>query len=624
MDFPDDEDILAEEQFMQEYNNFPDDIPFEDEPPSLEDIIKPLKKLTERQVQNVPEKAKETERLSRKRLQDDLFGDLDGLEDSILEEVIENYSDAKRPKVSQPSTVTSAKTADALENLFGRSSPVKSPSPIDHDSYLDRLEAIISTKNAARKNAKSELPLLRRRKYAFRTLPDVPFLSMTNEKGERMYMLLKDQEQRHISDVKSHKPGTLLGVSISVLKLQLEKEKERKEKEKKEALEKRLESFGNLEFRKRKRHKENKVESGDSSWLESYRPRKYFDLLSHEATNRALLRWLKLWDKVVFNREVKIRPRLQDGSAVAEDQTQRNQYQGGNKFQKKFVTTDESVIQELDDKGKPIQKVALLCGPPGLGKTTLAHVVATHAGYNVVEMNASDDRTVEAFKLQLETATQMKSVVSSDPRPNCLIIDEIDGAPSAAVNFLISHLQAQDGDKQKGKKKKGSPKVLQRPIICICNDLYAPSLRQLRAVALILSFPPTESSRLANRLLEISQEHDIQTDLATLLALCEKAENDIRSCLATLYFFRLQGKSFRLQNVLNSNVGAKDSKMARKVKGPKEMGLMWMDLSTRLISEGSDVRKRWVRKIRKLMGPKEMGLMWIELFIRLISDVSDV
>ena len=55
-------------------------------------------------------------------------------------------------------------------------------------------------------------------------------------------------------------------------------------------------------------------------------------------------------------------------------------------------------------------------------------------GYNAVEMNASDDRNAEAFKQALEAATQMRSVLGSNPQPNCLIIDEIDGAP--AVNHL--------------------------------------------------------------------------------------------------------------------------------------------------------------------------------------------
>ena len=71
-----------------------------------------------------------------------------------------------------------------------------------------------------------------------------------------------------------------------------------------------------------------------------------------------------------------------------------------------------------------------MCGPPGLGKTTLAHIIANHAGYNVVEMNASDDRSVDAFKKMLENALSMKAVLGNGKKPNCLVIDEIDGAPA--------------------------------------------------------------------------------------------------------------------------------------------------------------------------------------------------
>jgi chromosome transmission fidelity protein 18 len=60
--------------------------------------------------------------------------------------------------------------------------------------------------------------------------------------------------------------------------------------------------------------------------------------------------------------------------------------------------------------------------------------------YNVVEMNASDDRSLAAFKTKLDSATQMRSVNNADKRPNCLVIDEIDGAPSATINYLVNLL----------------------------------------------------------------------------------------------------------------------------------------------------------------------------------------
>jgi len=39
------------------------------------------------------------------------------------------------------------------------------------------------------------------------------------------------------------------------------------------------------------------------------------------------------------------------------------------------------------------------------------------------------------------------------------------------------------------------------------------------------------------RLLQITRQERLKTDLTTLLALCEKADNDIRSCLNTLQVF---------------------------------------------------------------------------------------
>lgn len=106
-----------------------------------------------------------------------------------------------------------------------------------------------------------------------------------------------------------------------------------------------------------------------------------------------------------------------------------NQQEQQNKFGKRKQIWDYEEELDVDHTGRPKFKIALLAGNPGLGKTTLAHVVANHAGYNPVEMNASDDRSAELFTNKLEATTQMKACMGDGNRPNCLIIDEIDGAP---------------------------------------------------------------------------------------------------------------------------------------------------------------------------------------------------
>ena len=155
----------------------------------------------------------------------------------------------------------------------------------------------------------------------------------------------------------------------------------------------------------------------------------------------------------------------------------------------------------------------------------------------------------------------MKSVLNQDGRPNCIVLDEIDGAPVATIEFLLRFISGAlpvKGAKKAAKGEKADKFILKRPIICICNDMYVPALRQLRQIAFVVNFPPTESARLAERLLLIAKQEKIQTDLTSMLALADKTGNDVRACLSMLQFHSSLKKPLRLTDVLKSNVGQKD------------------------------------------------------------------
>jgi chromosome transmission fidelity protein 18 len=211
-------------------------------------------------------------------------------------------------------------------------------------------------------------------------------------------------------------------------------------------------------------------------------------------------------------------------------------------------------------------QVLLLCGPPGLGKTTLAHIVARHAGYVPMEINASDDRSAEALAARVRNAVEMRSVFG-DGKPNCVIIDEIDGAMAgsegrSAIGALLQVIEGKlarrgkkrgstamatasssssvpsggggeeddDGDAEAGGEGEvagsssgsgggGGSGGLRRPIICICNDQYVPALRPLRQVARVHVFSQPSRSALLARLRFICREEKMAVRRACSAAL---------------------------------------------------------------------------------------------------------
>ncbi|XP_072205167.1 chromosome transmission fidelity protein 18 homolog isoform X2 [Excalfactoria chinensis] len=392
------------------------------------------------------------------------------------------------------------------------------------------------------------------------------YINVTSSEGTRVFMAVRDDPSQIGMEFRDsvgwNRPLHLLGVPFSYLKEQVYEEHRRRAVEESQQLTEIVNSSSET-------GDEATEQPGDMGgeeptlhclWVDKFAPRRYIELLSDDYTNRCLLKWLKLWDTVVFGKEKPVK-KAKPGAVAHPPSKQPKELQ--NKWKTKAQLTEEILEAELDQHKRPKYKVALLCGPPGLGKTTLAHVIAQHAGYNVVEMNASDDRSPETFKTRIEAATQMKSVLGAEEKPNCLIIDEIDGAPTASITVLLNIINSKEPEGEAaasgGRRRRREGGLLLRPVICICNDQYVPALRPLRQQAFLLSFPRTAPSRLAQRLGEIAQQQGMKADTGALLALCEKTENDIRSCINTLQFLHGRGqKELDVRMVQTMKIGLKD------------------------------------------------------------------
>lgn len=106
--------------------------------------------------------------------------------------------------------------------------------------------------------------------------------------------------------------------------------------------------------------------------------------------------------------------------------------------------------------------------------------------------------------------------------------------PLPPLLTLTSIVEPKPGQPSNGKKP------LLRPIICICNDLYAPSIAKLRSIAKIVRFHPPAPQQLVKRLREICDCEGLKADTRALNLLVGVAKGDFRGCLNTLQVRCLQ------------------------------------------------------------------------------------
>ena len=131
----------------------------------------------------------------------------------------------------------------------------------------------------------------------------------------------------------------------------------------------------------------------------------------------------------------------------------------------------------------------------------------------------SDDRTSSALKSKVTAAIEAQM-----GKPNLVVIDEIDGASASGsgdntfINLLVQLVQGNNA-KRKGKKNKKKKELL-RPIICICNDPYAPVFRPLLQVAHHVIFKKPAYNELSKRLHDLCKWEGVGVRVYKLSCLC--------------------------------------------------------------------------------------------------------
>ncbi|KIM48804.1 hypothetical protein M413DRAFT_437980 [Hebeloma cylindrosporum] len=353
-------------------------------------------------------------------------------------------------------------------------------------------------------------PFLPRHSESSSTVMRIPrsTLRATTYDGQTIYLRRKSKVIYTAADAShssSRSMGNLLGIPIHRLMDRLS-----------------TETAANLERRDRELQAQSSIPGKaaveDMLWVDRYRPRKFIELLGNERVARDALSWVKQWDWCVFGKS-RGKKRARDGDEDA----------------------------NLDEFHRPQEKILLLSGPPGLGKTTLAHVVARQAGYEVMEINASDART--------------------GTKPVLLVIDEIDGATGSGDNSntfihkLVQLINAKPRKKERSShhKKSNTGRPILRPIICICNDQNASSLAKLRPHAYQIRFSRPADVHIVKRLKEICEIEGLKADSRALSTLVSVAKGDLRGCLNTLQFIKTRNEDVSEAVIRKATSGMKEA-----------------------------------------------------------------
>ncbi len=182
------------------------------------------------------------------------------------------------------------------------------------------------------------------------------------------------------------------------------------------------------------------------------------------------------------------------------------------------------------EAGIPKFRAMVLMGSPGIGKTTSALALANEMGWDVVEMNASDQRNskiIEQIAIRgsrFNTFGEDGSYLSaSEGKKKLIILDEADnffgnadrGAMPVVNNLIKTTLQ---------------------PVILIVNDFYELKRKSdaVKDHTLQITFKKTTASTMSKALYKIAEAEGVEVEPAAMEIIAANASGDMRAAVRNL------------------------------------------------------------------------------------------
>jgi len=312
------------------------------------------------------------------------------------------------------------------------------------------------------------------------------------------------------------------------------------------------------------------------------------------------------------------------------------QVEGLQRWLRNWHNSARSGFKKAGPDGKGIFRAAMLHGPPGVGKTTAAHLVAKLEGYDVVESNASDTRSKKLVESGLTGVLDTTSLlgyfagdgkkVNPAQKKLLLIMDEVDGM-SAGDRGGVGALAA-------------VAKKTHIPMILICNERRLPKMKPFDFVTADFAFRRPTVDMIRGRIATICYREGMKLPLPVINALIEGCNGDIRQIINMISTLKLDDKdldfkdSKAMSKAWEKHVILKPWDIVTKILRPQ----MFAPSSTATLNDKIELyfndhefsylmlQENYLKTQPSLAGNysgKERNLKWLELAEKAAASISD-